>query len=247
MSGVQSVERAFRIVACLATGPATLTELSARTELAKSTVARMLATLVELRAVEQLPGSTEYRVGPMLLAMARSASSGADLVAMARPHLEALARVTGEATGLSIMDGRDCYYLDHVESENAVQVRNWTGERVPLHLVPSGLVLLASAADEVVDAYLAGPLIRSSPRSVIDPDAVRARLATIRTQGCEWVSGEFAADINSVAAPVRGAEGSVVAAVHTHGPSYRFPGTNRDGIARATIDAAVAITGRISS
>lgn len=247
MSSVQSVERAFRIVGCLASGPANLTELAARTDLPKSTVARMLATLVELRAVEQLPDSTEYRVGPMLFAVTRSATSGADLVAIARPHLEALADVTGEATGLAIMDGRDCYYLDHVVSENAVQVRNWTGERVPLHLVPSGLVLLAGAADEVIDEYLAEPLVRTTPHSTIEPDAVRARLVVTRAQGCEWVSGEFAVDINSVAAPVRGSGGTVLAAVHTHGPSYRFPGTQRDAVARATIDAATRISERLSS
>ena len=40
----------------------------------------------------------------------------------------------------------------------------------------------------------------------------------------EWVYGEYDDDINSVAAPVRDASGAVVAAVHVHGPAYRFPG-----------------------
>ena len=114
----------------------------------------MLTTLVEVGAIEQLSGSTEYRVGPMLLAITRSAASGADLVSLARPHLEALAQTTGEATGLAILDGRGCYYLDQVESTNAVRIRNWVGERVPLHLVPSGLVLIAGTTPAVIDAYL---------------------------------------------------------------------------------------------
>ena len=44
-------------------------------------------------------------------------------------------------------------------------------------------------------------------------------------RGSEWVYGEFAEDINSVAAPVFGGDGPAVAALHVHGPSYRFPAT----------------------
>ena len=39
-----------------------------------------------------------------------------------------------------------------------------------------------------------------------------------------WTHLEFAADVNGVAAPVRGPDGSTVAAVNLYGPSYRFPG-----------------------
>ena len=55
---------------------------------------------------------------------------------------------------------------------------------------------------------------------------LRARLALVAAQPAEWVYGEYDDDINSVAAPVRDASGSVVAAVHVHGPAYRFPGND---------------------
>ena len=55
--------------------------------------------------------------------------------------------------------------------------------------------------------------------------ALRARLAAVAAQPAAWVFGEYDDDINSVAAPVRDATGAVVAAVHVHGPAYRFPGT----------------------
>ena len=51
----------------------------------------------------------------------------------------------GEATGLSVLDGHDVLYLGQVEADHPVQVRDWTGERLPAHLVSSGFVLLAGA------------------------------------------------------------------------------------------------------
>jgi DNA-binding IclR family transcriptional regulator len=57
---------------------------------------------------------------------------------------------------------------------------------------------------------------------VTDAMALRARLARIRADGYAWVRDEFAEGLSSVAAPVV-VGGSVVAAVHVHGPSYRFP------------------------
>ena len=65
--------------------------------------------------------------------------------------------------------------------------------------------------------------------------ALRARLAAVAAQPAAWVFGEYDDDIDSVAAPVRDATGAVVAAVHVHGPAYRFPGTaDPDAIAVAS-------------
>jgi IclR family transcriptional regulator, KDG regulon repressor len=75
---------------------------------------------------------------------------------------------------------------------------------------------------------------------------LRRRLATIATRDSEWVYGEFADDINSVAAPVFDSKGQVVAALHVHGPSYRFPG-DRDPqqIAAVVADAATRMGSRL--
>lgn len=59
--------------------------------------------------------------------------------------------------------------------------------------------------------------------TVIDPDAIRQRLARIRKDGYCWVYEEFAEGINSVAAPVYDRAKRPIAAIHVHGPAYRFP------------------------
>src|SRR5262245_51701925 len=144
VGSVQSVERAFAVLRCLAGGPAGVTEIADRCDLPKSTVSRLLATMNEIDVVEQVGAGGDYRLGSVIVDLAGGMSPTAHLVTLARPHLADLSEDLGEATGLSVLDGRQVHYLDQVDGRHAVQVHDWTGERVPAHLVPSGLVLLAA-------------------------------------------------------------------------------------------------------
>ena len=247
MSSVQSVERAFAVLRCLASGPAGVPEVAERSHLPKSTVSRLLSTLNELGAVDQLGAGGDYRIGDLLVDLASAAQPGRSLVAIARPHLTQLTEALGEATGLSVLDGHDVHYVDQVDSDRPVQVRDWTGERLAANLVSSGFVLLAGAPPAVLDAFLAGPLPRSTTRTMTDPDLLRQRVDDVRRRGSEWVYEEYVEGINSVAAPVRDTGDRVVAAIHAHGPSYRFPGPGRaESITEQVVAAADRISARLA-
>jgi DNA-binding IclR family transcriptional regulator len=247
MSSVQSVERAFAVLRCLASGPAGVSEVAERSHLPKSTVSRLLSTLNELGAVDQLGAGGDYRIGDLLADLASAAQPGRSLVAIARPHLTQLTEALGEATGLSVLDGHDVLYVDQVDSDRPVQVRDWTGERLAANLVSSGFVLLAGAPPAVLDAFLAGPLPRSTTRTMVDPVLLRQRVDDVRRRGSEWVYEEYVEGINSVAAPVRDAGDRVVAAIHAHGPSYRFPGPGRaESITEQVVAAADRISARLA-
>jgi DNA-binding IclR family transcriptional regulator len=107
-----------------------------------------------------------------------------------------------------------------------------------MHAVPSGLVLLAEWPKDALDAYLAGELVAPSRRTVTDPAELRSRLADVREAGHAWGLEEFAEGIDSVAAPIRDARGNPVAAVHVHGPSYRFPAPRSEARVAAAVAAA---------
>jgi DNA-binding IclR family transcriptional regulator len=224
MSGVQSIERAFAILRCLAGGPAGVSEVAERVDLPKSTVSRLLSTLQDVGAVEQPRGGNEYRIGPGMIELASGALPGRHLIAAARPHLLALVELLGEAAGLAVLDDRDVVYLDQVDADNAVLVRNWTGERVPAHTTSSGLVLLASRPEDEWERYLAGPLVALTDRTMTDRAALRRRLTEVRRRGWAWTRDEGVDGISSIAAPIAAGSGQALAAVHAHGPSYRFPG-----------------------
>jgi DNA-binding IclR family transcriptional regulator len=245
VSRVQSIERAFAVLAALTDGPVGVTDVAERADLPKSTAARMLASLAREGAVEQVPGDTRYRLGPRIEALASGLGSTHGLIAIARPHLAELAASLGEAAGLSVPDGREVHYIDQVDAPipNPVGIRDWTGSRVPMHAVSSGLVFLAFRPAAAVERYLAEPPVPLTERTVTDPAVIRERLRAIALAGFAWVHDEFAMGISSVAAAVPDPNGEVVAAIHVHGPSYRFPPAGRE----AALGLAVATTaGRIA-
>jgi DNA-binding IclR family transcriptional regulator len=244
VSRVQSIERAFAVLAALTDGPIGVTEVADRAELPKSTAARMLASLAREGAVEQVPGETRYRLGPRLEALATGLVATPSLVAVARPHLVELAASVGEAAGLSIPDGRDVHYVDQVDTPNPVAIRDWTGSHIPMHAVSSGQVFLAHASSTALERYLSEPLAAMTAQTVTDPNALRERLRTVALEGFSWVHDEFADGISSVAAGIADASGDVVAAVHVHGPSYRFPAPGRDATVGRHVVTTAARIGR---
>jgi DNA-binding IclR family transcriptional regulator len=245
VSRVQSIERAFAVLAALSDGPIGVTEVAERADLPKSTAARLLSTLSHEGAVEQVAGDTRYRLGPRIATLAEGVVPVRSLVATARPILEELAAETGETAGLSIAEGFVVHYVDQVGTNHQVQVRDWTGTRVPMHAVSSGLVFLAQLPASTLDAFLTRELEAFTPRTLTSPDALRDRLAEVRADGYAWVHEEYADGLSSVAAGVADTTGSLAAAVHVHGPAYRFPQGREDEVGGTVLAAATRASERL--
>jgi DNA-binding IclR family transcriptional regulator len=247
MSSVQSIRRAFAVLDALDEGPLGVTEVAERATLPKSTAARLLATLVGEGVVEQVPGETAYRLGPRLVTLGGGYSLVRSVAAVGRPVVVELAAASGEAAGLGVSDGDQVHYIDQVDTPNPVVVRDWTGARAPLHAVSSGQVLLAFRGQAAIERYLAQPqLERFTRRTLVEPEAIRERLREVRRRGYAWAIEEFDAGISSVAAPIADDSGEIIAAVHIHGPSYRFPeaGTETE-MAQLVVSGAARIAARL--
>jgi len=249
MARVQSIERAFDVLGALGGGPLGVTGIADRVGLPKSTVARLLDALVAEGAVERVTDGTDYRIGERLVSLAAGVQPTRSLIALARPHLVSLAAATGEACGLSISDGDMVHYVDQEDSPHPVSIRDWTGTRFPMHAVSAGVVILAHRRPDQVERYLAGPLERLTGATIVDPGALRDRIARARVDGFSWTRGEVADGITSVAAAVADETGEVIAAVHVHGPSYRFPDPEDASAARSVevwvVATAAAIAGSL--
>jgi DNA-binding IclR family transcriptional regulator len=91
--------------------------------------------------------------------------------------------------------------------------------------------------------FLAEPLEPFTARTLTDAGALLERLRDVRRDGHAWAHEEFAEGIASVAAPIAGPDGEIVAAVHVHGPAYRFPGPGTTEALGAAVRAAAARIG----
>ena len=244
--GIQSVRRALRMLDELAlSSDLGVTELAGRLRVHKATASRLLATLADGGAVRRDPETERYRLGYGLLHLAGSISSGLDLVREARPSLEQLAGATGETVNLAILDGDRVVHIDQIAGTSTVVSVSWIGRRLPFHCTANGKVLLAFMDDAERERLLKPHLEAHTPKTIINPKRLRRDLRSVLSRGWARAAGELEEGLNAVAAPVRRADGTVVAAISVSGPEFRMRPAHMARIARPTMKAADAISRRL--
>jgi DNA-binding IclR family transcriptional regulator len=244
-SNLQSVRRALRALELISENECGVTELGRKLGVHKATASRLVATLAERGFVERDPITEKYRLGFGLISLAGAAMGGNDLVRTARPILEDLAERTRETVNLGVVSGGSVVYIDQVTGTRSIVSVNWVGQRTPLHCTSNGKVLLASMSESECDRLLRDGLDRLTPRTIVDPDTLRAQFAEIGARGYAQTVEELEEGLNAVAAPVRGMSGDVVAALSVSGPAFRMRGLDLPRIGRATAEAAAVISRRL--
>jgi DNA-binding IclR family transcriptional regulator len=212
----------------------TLTALARRAGLPAATAHRLVGRLTAWGALEQSESGT-YRIGLRLWELAQLAPRGSGLRRAALPFMEDLYETTHENVQLAVRDGMDTLYIELISGRSAVLVRTTVGSRWPLHATGVGLVLLAHADPAVQQRVCAAPLTRFTPHTITDPGRLRAVLAEVRRADAAVSDRQITEDAVSVAAPVRGAGGQVVAALSLVVPS----GTNAAALIPAVRMAAL--------
>jgi DNA-binding IclR family transcriptional regulator len=243
---VQSVDRAVAILEILARdGEAGVTEVARELDVHKSTASRLLAALDRRELVTQDAVRGKFRLGLGLVRLAGAATRRLDVVQESRPVARALAREVGETVNLAILADRDALYLDQVAGPAALSPHNWAGQRIPLHATSDGKVLLAFLTDEERARCLTPPLPRFTSGTITVVAAFPALLAQVRERGFATAVNEFEDGLTAIAAPVRNAEGDVVASVSASGPSFRIPADRIPAVAGAVCRAAAEISRRL--
>ncbi|RZT84981.1 IclR family transcriptional regulator [Pseudonocardia sediminis] len=206
-SGDPVVTRALSVLAAFDSGHRVLgpAELSRRTGMPRSTVARLVARLVEWGALER-DGTGRYVVGLRLFEVASLAPRSHGLREVALPYLEDLHEVSRQHVLLAVRDGGEALLVERLSTHGAVEIDYRVGGRMPLHDTGVGLVLLAGAEADVRDEQLD----RLGPPAA---DTLRLRLAQVHRLGVAVFDRDRPVPVSSVAAPVHDHTGAVTAAV----------------------------------
>jgi DNA-binding IclR family transcriptional regulator len=240
------VNRALRALELIAeAGQLGVTELGRRLGVHKATASRLVATLAERGMVERDPITEKYRLGFGLIRLAGAAMASMDLVRIARPMLEELADRTRETVNLGVLSGDAVVYIDQVTGTRSIVAVSWVGRRTPLHCTSNGKVLLANVGDAERARLLAAPLHRETRSTVTDVATLETQLEEIRRRGYATTMEELEEGLNAVAAPIRRADGEVVAALSVSGPAFRMRPVDLPRVGRLTMEAAGAISRRL--
>ncbi len=243
---VQSVDRAVAILEILARDEeAGVTEVAGELGVHKSTASRLLAALERRELVTQDAARGKFRLGVGLVRLAGAAGRGLDVVQESRPVCRALAKEVGETVNLAILSGRDALYLDQVAGPAALSPHNWAGQRIPLHATSDGKVLLAFLPDAELAECLTPPLRRCTEHTITAIAELLPELAEIRERGYATAVEELEAGLTAIAAPVRDAEGKVIATISASGPSFRIPAGRFDEMSASVCRAAAETSRRL--
>lgn len=246
---LSTVSNAARVLKAFLDGEGELgvSELSRRLGLGKSSIHRVLTTLVAEGLLVHDPTTRTYRLSLVLCELGEAAKANVNLHTAATPVLEELRNATGETVQVAVLDGTEVVYVERLESSHTLRLFTQIGRRMPAHATSTGKLLLAFLPEEQREAFLeeAQPLQARTPYTITDPDALRSDLACIRRRGWSENAQESEVGVASVGFPIRDAGGHVVAAVSIAGPVMRLDGESLRRFAGVGVEGAKAISRRL--
>ncbi|MGP3534183.1 IclR family transcriptional regulator [Microbacterium sp. RD1] len=192
-----------------------ISELARRTELPKSSVARIVGELVEHRLLER--DGSGVRLGIRMFELGESVSRPRDLRRAALPTMADLRSTLNLTIHLAVLECSEVVYIEVLRAREAPPLRSRVGGRLPAHSTAVGKALLAWSPDSIVDEALARPLTPLSPVTITSPADLRRELGAVRDSGVAWDHEESRVGISAVAAAVLGPDGTPVLAISAAG------------------------------
>jgi DNA-binding IclR family transcriptional regulator len=242
----QSVDRLADTLEALADAgrPFGVTELSERLTVHKATASRLLASLERRGLVRRTDGG--FLLGPALARLAATAVAELELGDVSRPVLRELVEVTGEAAYLTVPHRGSVLYVEQVTPPGGAVPNDWTGRLGYLHCSSSGKVFAAFGAVEDLDSLLIDPLPAYAARTITDPQEFLRLLPQVRRRGYASSVDESENGLTSVAAPVVGADGHVLAAVGVGTATARCSPRLLAQLGTAAVAASATLTRRLA-
>ena len=242
---IRSVAKAMELLQLLSdAGEAmTLTAISERAGLPKSTVFGLLTTMRDYDVITQ-HADGKYALGLRLFEYGCRASAFWNISSLARPYLEHLAEATGASAMLSTYENGHIVALDQAEGRDSLRIVSAPGARLPLHCTSQGKVFLSAMADHEAKRVLPRRTLEPyTPKTLVTWEELFRVMQAARENGYAVEEGEYRFGLCSPSAPVRDSSGAVRYAVGVVGmfDSVRSPDFQRD------IDLTCAAAAQIST
>ncbi len=223
-SAIGVLDKAVAVLDAIEAGAGTLGELVEATGLARATAYR-LATALEAHGLLARGVGGRWRLGLRLVALGSAATGDLPLrdalQDVGRSALARLRDTTGESAQLYVRVGDRRVCIEAADSARELRTIVPVGASLPLTAGSAGKILMAWAPEQDVERLLAH-LERLTPNTVTDPNRLRTQLEAARRRGWAESAGEREAGVGSVSAPIRDADGVILAAVSVSGPTHRI-------------------------
>lgn len=222
--------------------PLGVSELATMLEMGKSNVHRLLQTLVDLRYAIKDEATSEYAASLKVWHLGNQRPMRLAIQQVAQTKMMALLDSTRETVHLSVLEGREVLYVHKLESPEPVRAYSEVGGRAPAHCVATGKAILAWQPERALAELATSGLVRHTPNTIVDAQAFLAEMERVRSQGYAVNRGEWRESVWGIAAPIRDAGGTVIAALGISGPASRIKPARIKSFATQVREAADAVS-----
>jgi IclR family pca regulon transcriptional regulator len=200
--------------------PQTIAQISQKTGIPRAAVRRCLYTLQQLGYVDAELNNFSLR--PKILTLGYSYLSSTPLTVSSQPYLNAISAQLGESCSLAVLDDGEVLYVARSAASRVMSVALNTGSRLPAYCTSLGRVMLAHLTPQELDAYFARARLKPmTDKTVTNQKRLREILAGVRQDGYAINDEELELGLRSIAVPVRGASGQVLAALNVGAQASR--------------------------
>ena len=205
---IQSADRIFAILEALADhGSMRIIDLSEQLELHKSTVHRLLASLISMGYVTQNEQTGAYTLTFKLVEMSGKILKNTDILSLVRPYAEQLSNACDETVHFVKKTGSNVLYIEKLESQSvkarSFRLSSQVGLTRPMYCSAVGKVILAYLpAEEVKSVWDSSDIVKKTDYTITDFKTLKKELELIRTRGYALDNEENELGIRCIAVPV---------------------------------------------
>lgn len=218
------------------------TDVVTSTGLAKSTVHRITAVLVEHGFVV-VDDEGSFLPGPKALQLAGRALEHLDISELVMPQVEALVRATGCTVHIAGLNGDEAVYIARFDSEKPYRMPSRVGKSIMLHTTGIGKTILAALSEDAVAGIIGRTgLPARTPNTISDEVTLGTELQLVRQRGYAIDDEENEPGIRCIAVPVRDHTGRTQYGVSISTLTLEHSVSQLKAMAPIVLDAAAEIS-----
>jgi DNA-binding IclR family transcriptional regulator len=220
-------------------------EIARRIGISKSSVFRLVYTLRHMGFLESTDGALRFTLGPRVLSLGFAYLAGMDILERARPELETLRDRTNVSSHLAMRDRGDMLYLSCIQTRSGYLSTINVGARLPAYATPMGWLLLSDVSRDGLQAlYNVQDMRPLTDQTPTDLATLSRHVSDAAKRGYVLSHAIIEPGGSSIAAPVFGPDGGIVAAIDIAGPDSAF---DMDQFDKRYLDEVLAAARRISA
>ena len=228
-------------------GEMALSEIAKLSGLNKTTVSRIVSTLVKHGYLKQKEKRGKYSLGTIYLSFSGVVKSRLQLRSIAVPYLSKLSQQVHESTIIAYGNGSEEVFTetfhDTSQPNSVLKIVPAEGTGMPLHSTATGKILLAYMSDEELEEYFNNKhLRRYTPNTITNINDMKNHLMIVRQEGIALDDEEFSLGVRGVAAGLRDSEGKIVGSFGVVAPSVRLTRAGMRELAPDVKSCAVEIS-----